>query len=392
MEQTQINEIENLLNKVGEKVDKANEIARLKGENFNIFTILGVETKENKTHSNFLVSLLNPKGSHGMGSTFLNLFYDELDNINLTSDKEDILKLMKFEDATIRAEENLGNVDYINESGGRVDITIKSSVGNIFIENKIHAGDQHLQIARYCENHIEEKNIVLYLTLDGKKPSESSSGKNYNLDEDFFLLSYQTNIINWLEKCQKEASDLPIIRETIKQYIILIKKLTGQLTSQKMEEEVTKIIKNNFKNAFAISNNINNAKAEIIEDTLKKLENKLSSKLDTNSWEFIRRKRVDETWSTFSVKLKSVDNVYISLQGNNSFLSGKRRLGITGLESRLSELKESQGFKKSKGVWSLYKEHNFGNDEFINYSDEYIDNLEVDFLFLSKIIQDLLND
>lgn len=159
-----------------------------------------------------------------------------------------------------------------------------------------------------------------------------------------------------------------------------------------MEEEVTKIIKNNFKNAFAISNNINNAKAEIIEDTLKKLENKLSSKLDTNSWEFIRRKRVDETWSTFSVKLKSVDNVYISLQGNNSFLSGKRRLGITGLESRLSELKESQGFKKSKGVWSLYKEHNFGNDEFINYSDEYIDNLEVDFLFLSKIIQDLLND
>ena len=145
MEQTQIKEIENLLKKVGEKVDKANEIARLKGENFNIFSILGVETKENKTHSNFLVSLLNPEGSHGMGSTFLNLFLDELKNAVIVKDEDkvkdegenkcNILEALRGDKVSVRAEEGLGRVNLEDATGGRVDITLRSlkGKGNIFI-------------------------------------------------------------------------------------------------------------------------------------------------------------------------------------------------------------------------------------------------------------------
>jgi hypothetical protein len=50
------------------------EIEIIKGETFNIFSILGVESKENKTHSSFIAELLNPNGSHYMNAVFLEAF------------------------------------------------------------------------------------------------------------------------------------------------------------------------------------------------------------------------------------------------------------------------------------------------------------------------------
>ena len=49
-------------------------IAKYTGVNFNIFNILDVSSKEVKLHSNFLAEMLNPKGSHMQGDTFLKLF------------------------------------------------------------------------------------------------------------------------------------------------------------------------------------------------------------------------------------------------------------------------------------------------------------------------------
>ncbi len=54
------------------------EMMFLKGEHFNIFSILGMESAENKTHSAFIGELLNPKGSHFMGTIFLELFIDQV--------------------------------------------------------------------------------------------------------------------------------------------------------------------------------------------------------------------------------------------------------------------------------------------------------------------------
>lgn len=260
MSDDQLQNIERLLENVGAKVEKSEEIARLKGENFNIFSILGVETKENKTHSNFLTSLLNPKGEHGLGDVFLRHFYDMILPIISSEDgvKQNIVRGL-INDSVVVKTEDPGGAD-----GGRVDISIRGSgdTGIIFIENKIYAGDQFRQIARYSKNHDAERKIVFYLTLDGHSPSEGSTTKKDGLgsvkaDEDFFLLSYQTDVIYWLEKCQKEASDYPIIRETIKQYLILIKKLTGQLTSSDMKEEIIEKVlssKANYDSAHYISN------------------------------------------------------------------------------------------------------------------------------------------
>ena len=74
---TQITEIKALLSGVSEIKKKYDEIAILTGENFNVFNILGLSTKEVRTHSAFIAELLNPKGSHGQGDTFLKLFVEQ---------------------------------------------------------------------------------------------------------------------------------------------------------------------------------------------------------------------------------------------------------------------------------------------------------------------------
>lgn len=236
---------QNLLNNVGSIIRRSQEIARLKGETFNVFSILGIERKENKTHSNLIASLLDPEAEHGLGDKFLKLFYeiilDEDNKVSLSNVKKKIIVDLKRETVKVRVEEYLGRVNYEEVEGGRVDIILEGIRGKIYIENKIFAGDGEMQVARYCKRHEEECKVVFYLSLDGSEPNKTSSG-NFKPSEDFFLLSYKTDIRNWLEKCQKEAADYPVVRETIKQYLILIKHLTGQLTSNKMEEKIIELL------------------------------------------------------------------------------------------------------------------------------------------------------
>ena len=44
------------------------------GEDFNIFSVMSMESDEVFTHSALLAELLNPSGSHGLGSAPLKLF------------------------------------------------------------------------------------------------------------------------------------------------------------------------------------------------------------------------------------------------------------------------------------------------------------------------------
>lgn len=46
---------------------------------FNVFEILKLQSNENRTHSAFIAELLNPHGSHLIGTTFLKLFLEVTD-------------------------------------------------------------------------------------------------------------------------------------------------------------------------------------------------------------------------------------------------------------------------------------------------------------------------
>jgi hypothetical protein len=250
-----------------------NEVQALKGETFNVFTILGMESRENETHSAFLSELLNPQGSHLLGNIFLRAFLNEVD-YNGELDPET---------TKVTTEMHVGTRNDDLLIGGRIDIYLTDHHGNsISIENKIYAGDQNAQIARYV-NHNKEKNTVYYLTLSGHDASDASSGEMRS-GEHYYTVSYESTIINWLEACLKEAANQPILRETIKQYIILIKKLTNQLSDKKMEKEITDLIKANYHEAKIIEANLRKVEMGIALDFLNELKMRVANELKNEDW------------------------------------------------------------------------------------------------------------
>lgn len=233
------------------RTQKADEKQR--GEKFNIFSILGVESRENKTHSAFICELLKPNGTHLQGDIFLKCFLEtlEMTDFELTG-------------AFAKCEHSIHKVNYDSQTGGRIDIYIKNSFGKtISIENKIYAGDMKLQIARYC-NHNKGKNKVLYLTLMGDEPTKESSG-DFRVGEDFEVISYKSDILNWLQLCLTRAEEKPILRESIRQYILLIKKLTNTM-DKTYENELTNLLLDNFEEATFIANHLESARRSIGEE------------------------------------------------------------------------------------------------------------------------------
>jgi len=216
------------------------EIERISGESFNLFKLIGIENNEFK-HSMILADLLNPKGSHGQGSLFLELFTEKLS-----------ISPFYCNNALIRVEKSIGKLT--EDDGGRLDIYISDQSGNdIIIENKIYASDQTNQLIRYANTGSK---YVYYLTLDGHDATELSTkneSTTLKCGEYYHLLSYKSDILMWLEKCRKEASHLPLLREGIAHYINLIKYLTGQSTNKAMSNEIRDLSMLNPQNLRAAS-------------------------------------------------------------------------------------------------------------------------------------------
>ncbi len=236
-----MDKIKNLLQQVSIIQRKYDEIAKITGENFNIFSIMRAESDEVRTHSRIIAEFLNPKGMHNQGSVFIKLFFDEIQSL------QDIKDNFDYENVTVLVEEHVGAIDKDYSEGGFIDIVIKDSEHQVVIENKIYAGDQKGQLLRYKNNYPDCK--LIYLTLNGKEPSEFSykigNEKDLKLEE-IILISYLYNIKNWIEKCLEKTHSLPIIRETLVQYLHLIKKLTNQTTNNNMKAEIKELIKGNY--------------------------------------------------------------------------------------------------------------------------------------------------
>jgi len=69
-----LKDMEHLLQNTHKIVDHNHKLTIARGEHFNLFSILGIESRENKTHSAFLAEMLDPKGSHLKNEVFLKLF------------------------------------------------------------------------------------------------------------------------------------------------------------------------------------------------------------------------------------------------------------------------------------------------------------------------------
>lgn len=267
----EIQSIKELLLNTKHLLKREQESERLRGEKFNVFSILNVTTREDQLHSSFIRELLDVNGSHLKGRLFLDLF------IKMLNQKHDQLKHISSSFKEVIQEFPIGRVDLDDSTGGRIDLLLKGTDGkSISIENKIYAIDQPSQVARYC-NYNSEKNTVYYLTLFGIEPSNGSK-LDYKSDKDFYLLSYKTEIYNWLLSCLKEAYGEPILRESIKQYIITIQKLTNTM-DEEFKKELSDLIIDNVTEIKHLLNNYDSTLETIREQFRTKLNETLKVKL-----------------------------------------------------------------------------------------------------------------
>ncbi|GHV62182.1 hypothetical protein AGMMS49587_08290 [Spirochaetia bacterium] len=214
-------ETKRLLERVSEIVKDFEKQDRETGAKYNIFTIAEVSEKE-VIICRVITDLLNPKGRHGKGDVYLNLFWD------MVSPKIKDRPDLDAKTVSVTRE-------YSTDANRRIDIVIEDK--NIFvpIEVKIRAGEQKAQIARYAE-YAERKNKgrkipVIYLTIEGSEPK--TAGGAYVV-----CISFKEDILSWLKEClsQNETERTPPVREIIKQLINAVKSFCGYLEDKAMEK------------------------------------------------------------------------------------------------------------------------------------------------------------
>lgn len=231
-----MNELIHLFNDIHLILERYERIRKEKGENYNLFQVINMTSDETRVHSALISDLLNPHGRHQMNNVFLQSFVDRLN-------EQTHRKLsFTYENVKVECEKYIG--PKTDTSGGRLDLYITDGRNHIVIENKIYATDQENQLLRY-HNYLKQfkdgDTMLLYLSLDGEVHDiEKTTGGE---DIDFFTISYDEFILNWLEDCCKIAHDKPMIREGIRHYRNLIKILTHQMESEK--NELIELIKAN---------------------------------------------------------------------------------------------------------------------------------------------------
>lgn len=243
------------VNKVLNRSRIENEERRKRGELFNIFDVLNLTTAEVQTHSSFLAELLNPKGTHGLGSYPLECLVSILDQYHHLS--------FNTSKALVRKEIRIGTIDKEYNTGGQIDLLIEDGDNAIIIENKIYAGDQKKQLLRYYRYGNDKRRykdfVLLYLTLDGHEPdpiSTSDAGRTPPIQsgKGFYCVSYREDIRNLLDACMVKAFDKPLVRETLIQYNNLITELTHTSMDNTNKQDLLSLM---FSNAECVAEIIN---------------------------------------------------------------------------------------------------------------------------------------
>ncbi|MFN0202969.1 MAG: PD-(D/E)XK nuclease family protein [Bacteroidia bacterium] len=201
---------------------------------YNIFSVLRVEERE-VIHSNFLADLLNPKGKHGKGAVFLEIFLKQL------SSPENIL--------------SSENINVLRECN-HIDILIEAEDWAIMIENKIYHFDTEGQLLGYykklCSQIPHKKIFLLYLNLYGEKPNDISYTDKDNtltlcvgdkLQENQILcISYAWTISGWISDCIKLLKDGDILIEILNQYNKMIEINTGSMNEELKDKLVALLL------------------------------------------------------------------------------------------------------------------------------------------------------
>ena len=184
----------------------------------NIYSLLNVERDEVMTHEGTIYSIFQNQYKHDIKQKLFSAFMISMD----------------LEEKYHYAEWNVEKEYFAGE--GRIDLFFHSCDNTlaVVVELKIDAEDQEHQLTNYY-NFVKRSNYVdfeiIYLTLDGREPSEQSIE---GIPETFHicLRSYGEHMVRWLTLCADIFETYSIDSSLLKQYEILLKKLTQQTYRQ----------------------------------------------------------------------------------------------------------------------------------------------------------------
>lgn len=376
-------------------------------EDFNVFSCLTRHHLE-ELHSKFICYLLNPKEGHNCGDVFLKIFLEVISQNESIDDKLGNLEQYLLANAIVEREVNVGDG---NELYGFIDIFIETEKFCIVIENKIHAREQPKQIERYAK-HCRKKNksfVCLYLTPFGNYSSESGN-------EEYFPISYERQIIMWLESCIEKMRFYPIVTSGIHFYLNTLKasilkqpsKIIMELKEFLLEKDNAIILKylDDLNNAIVP---VRNQLRTIFFENLATLFKRHNIKVEPypGSVGEIWNKMYQGFYFTDSNLTLEIDNgkvVYLELQHDwdslyfglliyprkgakdwgMPFNPNEYKEAVNKIESQLSEVLPYQ-IKSIDNVWFAWKEFKVLNKSFIFGSDA----LNYDFsVNIDKIIEE----
>lgn len=285
MENITDKQITELLEKVRALKEKSDANPEVILEKYNFFRFLGLAHDE-CVYSMMIANLLRVNEAHGFGTAFLESFINKLPIESLPAN-------LNFDKAKVTVEKDIGPRKDSEKKGGRIDVFIEipddsEKYRAFIIENKIYAEDQNLQLRRYknyADEHYPGRNFIIYLTLNGKNPSQESgdisdTDLEKNPDLQYWIqISYKDFIKEWLEDCIKTIGESNSrVKENVKQFFGQIKKLTGQDIGKMEEKEIIDLLAkdDNFAVARIIYQKYEKAKQKLAKNLFNSIKDKVA--------------------------------------------------------------------------------------------------------------------
>ena len=381
--------ISGLLNEVFLCIDK--RIAS--GEDYSVLET-AIKGNEEMMHSSVIASLLDTRGSHGQKYRFLELFLGCL---------PEQFKSFDPSGARTACERYIGKMTA--DSGGRVDICIENSSGQmIVIENKIFAGDQEHQILRYVEflrgrplNRDGVEFPVLYLTPDGHSPSDDSTqadGMQCKCGVDYVCISYKDVIVPWLDKCINEMQEKPHLKEHLTTYRDIIKKKVLGMDRKKDIINIIESTEENIKAAREISGQLDEIKIDAVTTFWRTIKKKLEGyglrpeycHFDANKKlmivqdieglvrKYVDRPNEDNRYFGISVKLQNDGHFCLLVEENIYFAIAPKSADESALKVWKTELKDSKmelkDWKMDSGRFAAWKYPKYGKKSLLSPDDD----------------------
>ena len=313
---------------------------------YNIFTLFHGFSDEVNLHSNFIASLLDPNGDHYKGGLFLKLFLETcgIDDFGIDTSRATVFKEFKH-----------------------IDIYISDGKKHIILENKVYAKDQPTQIARYIkaiqnkgaeERDVEDEDIcVLYLHPDGKLPDNQSFGDYHakllgeNPSIEFKVISYGKEILEWIDRCKNEVSNITDLNVFLTQYKDVIEMIYDRY--KRIDEMETakfvEIFKENYTAVSEIANNYQEMRKKIIDEFFENVKENLekdeaikgtySIELNSVAYRPIAIKNVktqDKKWKNF----------YFTVEFQKSSTYSMPFVGFRRVDENIDAIKFENPFKQ----------------------------------------------